>query len=277
LYPALIIALANAAPYFKNLTVTSSTRLLQLFTSFSNPLFLLADEGHPRLLFFMRVLFFGCEIVRLCQWYRLEVFNAVIQHHLSENPNLVYAILTAHKAFEDLGTFTLSKGLHEIKRVQITREEQARVAKGKQRRTRTAGDDVEGDAQGEKARLMENWEANAADAEGAQQGEKATPKKQQVNTTDVDLERGLDPVELARSQQQGGVSTDNQPPLPLSSPTEAASAVSEKARGKMKARRSMSLDTTGSLERIAASGVGRNGFVPTEEWVRASAFDFFCL
>jgi len=53
LYPALIISLANSAPYFTNLTVTSSTRLLQLFTSFSAPLFLLADEGHPRLLFFM--------------------------------------------------------------------------------------------------------------------------------------------------------------------------------------------------------------------------------
>lgn len=53
LYPALIIALSNSAPYFKNLSVTSSTRLNQLFTAFSNPSFLLADEGHPRLLFFM--------------------------------------------------------------------------------------------------------------------------------------------------------------------------------------------------------------------------------
>lgn len=55
IYPALIIALTNCAPHFKNLSVTSSARLIQLFTSFSNPLFLLADEGHPRLLFFMYV------------------------------------------------------------------------------------------------------------------------------------------------------------------------------------------------------------------------------
>ena len=53
LYPALVIALSNASPYFKKLSVTASTRLIQLFTSFSNPLFLLSDEGHPRLLFFM--------------------------------------------------------------------------------------------------------------------------------------------------------------------------------------------------------------------------------
>ena len=56
LYPAFIIALANASPYFKNLSVNSSARLLHLFTSFSNPSFLLADEGHPRLLFFTFVL-----------------------------------------------------------------------------------------------------------------------------------------------------------------------------------------------------------------------------
>jgi hypothetical protein len=55
IYPALIIALSNSAPYFKNLTVVASTRLIQLFKSFMNPLFLLSDEGHPRLLFFMFV------------------------------------------------------------------------------------------------------------------------------------------------------------------------------------------------------------------------------
>lgn len=53
LYPALIIALSNAAPYFKHIGVSASARLIQLFNSFSNPLFLLSDEGHPRLLFFM--------------------------------------------------------------------------------------------------------------------------------------------------------------------------------------------------------------------------------
>lgn len=53
LYPALIITLSNCAPYFKFLGITTSTRLVQLFTSFSNSSFLLSDEGHPRLLFFI--------------------------------------------------------------------------------------------------------------------------------------------------------------------------------------------------------------------------------
>ena len=55
IYPALLIALSNSAPYFKNISVVASTRLIQLFNSFLNPLFLLSDEGHPRLLFFMSV------------------------------------------------------------------------------------------------------------------------------------------------------------------------------------------------------------------------------
>ena len=53
LYPALVIALSNCAPYFKNLSVSASTRLIQLVTAFSNATFLLSDEGNPRLLFFM--------------------------------------------------------------------------------------------------------------------------------------------------------------------------------------------------------------------------------
>ncbi|KAG6376070.1 high-temperature-induced dauer-formation protein-domain-containing protein [Boletus reticuloceps] len=83
-------------------------RLIQMFNSFSNPRFLLSDESHPRLLFFM-----------------LEVFNSVIFHNLSDNPNLLYGILTAHKTFQELGTFTLAQGLREIKRVELAREEQA--------------------------------------------------------------------------------------------------------------------------------------------------------
>ena len=41
---------------------------------------------------------------------------------------------------------------------------------------------------------------------------------------------------------------------------------SEKARGKMK-ERSPEDEMDESLERIAAAGVGRNGFVPTQDWV----------
>lgn len=51
--PALTISIANLAPYFKNLTVSASARLLQLTATFADPKTLLAEEGNPRLLFLM--------------------------------------------------------------------------------------------------------------------------------------------------------------------------------------------------------------------------------
>jgi hypothetical protein len=49
----LTISIANAAPYVQNVGVQASTRLLQLFKAFSAPNFLLADEGHPRLVYYL--------------------------------------------------------------------------------------------------------------------------------------------------------------------------------------------------------------------------------
>ncbi|KIY67699.1 hypothetical protein CYLTODRAFT_396572 [Cylindrobasidium torrendii FP15055 ss-10] len=210
LYPALVITLSNLAPYFQKLSVTSSTRLIQLITSFSNPMFLLSDEGHPRLLFFM-----------------LEMFNGVIQHHLAENPNLVYGILSAHKVFEDLGTFTLGKGIYEIKRLRALKEQVGATVKSprqSQERDSTS-------SAGEKARLMSE------------------------SSQELSSEAGASDV----------VSTSAT--LPDSPTTTETVGRSEKALGKQKERAEGSIDIELSPERIAALGVGRNGFIPTQEWV----------
>ncbi|KAJ7098145.1 high-temperature-induced dauer-formation protein-domain-containing protein [Mycena belliarum] len=224
LYPALVIALSNSAPYFENLTVTASARLIQLFTSFSNPLFLLADEGHPRLLFFT-----------------LEIFNAVILHKLSANPNLIYGILSAHKTFEDLGTFTLSRGLREIRRVQLAKEEQARKVDLKGKGPRETDDDSQ--PHEEKAKLLRDESGTALSRNEPAEVQETSPRQS----------HGQDP-EISMV-------------LPTSPTSEMSILASEKARGKMRARRSQSLDTNGGLDRVAAAGVGRNGFVPTQEWV----------
>ncbi|KAJ7285605.1 high-temperature-induced dauer-formation protein-domain-containing protein [Mycena rebaudengoi] len=228
LYPALIIALSNSAPYFKSLTVTASARLIQLFTSFSNPLFLLADEGHPRLLFFM-----------------LEVFNSVILHNLSANPNLIYGILSSHKTFEDLGTFTLSRGLREIRRVQLAKEEQARKADIKGKGPRDTREDEQ--PHEEKAKLLRNESETAPEAIEDQE---TSPRRSQEQDPEISMVLPTSPTSETN---------------PMSG--QASSSASEKVRGKMRARRSQSLDTNGSLDQVAAAGVGRNGFVPTQEWV----------
>ena len=239
LYPALIIALSNSAPYFKNLSVTSSARLLQLFTAFSNPSFLLSDEGHPRLLFFM-----------------LEAFNGVLLHNLSENPNLVYGIVRAHKHFEDLGTFTLARGLREIRRVQQAKEECAKQGKGSiDKGKNRAPDEEQGDPASEKARLLRN-ETGSLDLPRTTESTDTLPEGPHARP--VDEESPTRPLMSPTAAETPGL-----PPIPDSS-----AAMSEKARGKMRAAgRSLSGDMTGSLERLAAAGVGRNGFVPTQEWV----------
>lgn len=258
LYPGLIIALSNCAPYFKNLSVTSSTRLVQLFTSFSNSLFLLSDEGHPRLLFFMYV---DCSslLSYLLTTSRLEMFTSVILHRLSENPNLIHGILAAHKTFEDLGTFTLERGLRDIRRVQLAKEEQARKAAENQeskRKGRTMSrDDPPSAAAEEKKNLLP-----AGNDEGEPENdEEAVPSSLPSAGPTAITESIVSPTSES---------------IPTSANIQTASI---KAKGKMKERRSSSsLDPTGSLERIAAAGIGRNGFVPTREWVASWQQGYGC-
>ncbi|KAG6878097.1 hypothetical protein C0992_008585 [Termitomyces sp. T32_za158] len=233
LYPALLIALANAAPHFKDLTVTASTRLIQLFKSFSNPMFLLADEGHPRLLFFM-----------------LEVFNAVILHHLKENANLVYGILSAHKAFEDLGTFTLARGLREIKRIQRAKEEQTCKAEDNSKGKTSMNSVIDENPASEKARFLEH-EGGAA-LPGSDSAAAETAKER-------------DPSCAQERDDDSEVSTQSF--MSPGSETQSRGGLSEKALGKMRERRSSSMDADNNIDCAAAASVGRSGFVPTQEWV----------
>jgi len=222
LYPALIIALANVAPYLKNLGVQASARLVQLFTSFSTPAFLLADEGNPRLVFFI-----------------LETLNGILYHQLADNPNIVYTILRSHKTFEDLGTFTLARGLKEIQRIQQAKEEQRDV--------------------------------KSPDSQGGQRDEKAVLLGRERES---ESEERPDSVRNSEDHGAGGTPSDaaatsEEPTEPDQGAGGTPKKVSEKARGKMRARSSESVDTTASLERLTAAGVavGRNGFVPTQDWV----------
>lgn len=66
LFPALTITISNISPHLRNIGVQASTRLMQLFKAFSTPSFLLADEGHPRLVY-----------------YLLETVNSVLYHQFN--------------------------------------------------------------------------------------------------------------------------------------------------------------------------------------------------
>ena len=179
---------------------------------------------------------------------RLEVFNSVILHNLADNPNLIYGVLRAHKTFEDLGTFTLARGLREIRRVHLTKEEQAR----------------KGDAKG-KGKALGDLESGEEPAT-----EKARLLEREASSRRESSEHSLDPLSSSRDQLQRETSLDDEAPRPLISPTTGSvpeDALSEKARGKLRERSSMSVEMTRSLERIALAGIGRNRFVPTQEWI----------
>ncbi|KAI6111519.1 high-temperature-induced dauer-formation protein-domain-containing protein [Pisolithus croceorrhizus] len=187
LYPALIIALSNVAPYFKNLSIVSSNRLIQLLTSFANPRFLL-----------------------------LEVFNSVIFHHLSDNPNLLYAIIMAHKTFQGSWyIYTRKRAAGNQTSRNLVREERTRH-EDSNRKSNLGETDIEaGDVQAEKARLLR--------------------------------------IESHRMESSREGAPDDEDVEATSTP----SRKSEKARGKMRE----------SAELLASAGVGRSGFVPTQEWV----------
>lgn len=161
-------------------------------------------------------------------------------------------MLRAHKTFEDLGTFTLARGLREIKRVQLAKEERARQGDPKGKARALDGPREEAEPQDEKARLLESEadsrRESADNSDAARSLESPLPRLQ-----------SLDEEHIISASPLASITTLDEP--------HGAGGVSEKARGKMKARRSVSTDMTRSLERIAAAGVGRNGFVPTQEWV----------
>ena len=176
--------------------------------------------------------------------------------NLSDNPNVVYNIVRHHKTFEDLGTFTLARGLREIRRVQLAKDKREQGGGDAKAKTSTDILPESEEPRDEKARLARS--ESLASLEISRSGS--------AGQNDLEAQRNApseEDVRTGRPLMSPSVSTD----ASLPEGQNATSAPSEKARGKMRAGRSMSDDMTGSLERLAASGVGRNGFVPTQEWV----------
>ena len=179
------------------------------------------------------------------------MFSSVIYHHASENPNITYGILQSRKTFEDLGTFTLARGLREVKRAQQAKE--ASQQANPNSKAKVSADEVEmADAGAEKARLLEN--------EGASRGNDSTDRER-----DDSGHASLGEDVLTRPLMSPNAE------LPYST---VDSPISEKARGKMRERRSLSVDTINSLDHTSL-GIGKNGFVPTQEWV--FIFSFICF
>ncbi|RUS19921.1 high-temperature-induced dauer-formation protein-domain-containing protein [Endogone sp. FLAS-F59071] len=253
LYPALLLTITNVSPYLKNLSVVSSNKLVSLFGSFAAPGFILADEGNHWLV-----------------EYLLEAFDYVIQYQYADNAHFIYAIVRAHTKFEDLRDFSLAKGLAEIERVRLAKEEKRRLAllAAEQQKIQAAEDVAE---DGAVKSLLSHAETN-------DEGEPVEP---------LDGKTTLAHVEEQGEQQAGPLSPDV-PGSPMSlEPSrsiEELGPLSEKARGKLPENTpvrpfsSSSSSITGATDRRRSTSslvpphqgvvtVGKNGFVPTEDWV----------
>ena len=113
IYPALLGIINNIAAYAQHLSTTTSSKLLQLFTSMSSPSFLLANDTNHALLQSL-----------------LESINAVIEHQYTENPSLIMAVLRSRKRIEALRAFTLESGQDEIERIARRRKEILNATEG---------------------------------------------------------------------------------------------------------------------------------------------------
>jgi hypothetical protein len=97
--------MANVSPHLKNLSTTTTSKLISLFNSMSSPSFLLAKESNPALL------------------HILETINNIIEHQHHHNPILLYAIIRNHGKFEILQHFDLQKALADLEERKSAKEE----------------------------------------------------------------------------------------------------------------------------------------------------------
>lgn len=167
---------------------------------------------------------------------RLEVFNGVISHHLADNPHLVYAILSSHQSFEAMSTFTLHKGLQDIANARRPADEQPA--------SRSTGKNEVG-------------QRSLVDA-NSQKGKPSVDSTEDIEACLRSASSRHDTAHLASTERTASRSNSTCGDAPLSRP-------SDKAQGKMKARRISSSDT--AIMEALASVSGRTGFVPTHEWV----------
>ena len=110
-------------------------------------------------------------------------------------------------------------------------------------KSKASVDDIElGDAGAEKARMLQNEGATTWGDTNVQEADSETTPS-------------------ARASEEYVTAT-----VFASSDNPYESHISEKARGKLRERRSPSIDTLGPLDHVPLN-IGRNGFVPTQEWV----------
>lgn len=247
IYPVILITLANCSAQLKSMTISSATRLGLLLTQFSNPSFLLADEGHPRCLYFL-----------------LETINGVLMHQAQSNYNLVYTVLGKEREVSRLRKITLRRALAEIrKRSGIT---QAAAAPSSSQ----ASSNVNGPALARSARAAEG-DINLAGQSNGNSADERSGSRLKDEATRSDGNDNARP-KAPSGKALGKVRAANSPELPP--PSSASQLEFEVAANEI-------VDDFDNDEWVsklddgelyaAAAQIGRNGFVAMDDWVTSWA------
>lgn len=261
-YPVILITLANCSTHFLSLSIPSATRIGLLLTQFSSPSFLLADEGHPRCLYFL-----------------LETINGVLLHQARANHNLVYTVLGKNRELARLRRFTLRRALAEVRRRSGLSKLSANAPSasalsspaaeigGSSGSPLRAGGTTGGKStpvaqskpEGDHDPTSENaGEGKAEQEDGAPKvpSEKALGKARRASDTKID-----------KPEAEGMASSSSNTPSARPVPTtpQRPSDADDEERDEWVSK----LDD-GELY-AAAAQVGRNGFVPMEDWVSSWA------
>lgn len=250
-HPVILITLANCAPFFVSLTIPSSTRLSLLLAQVSNAAFLLADEGHPRSLYFL-----------------LEAINSILVYQADSNRNVVYALLSKSKEVNRLESFTLRKGIAEIRR----KAGLARVGVTPSAATSPTG---------ESAPILNESAAQANGASKSAEEEKALLAAKDSTASSAAEEAEEEEAPAVPSAKALGKARRISTAEPLSSaPTAGDETPSEIQQSGGAGKAAFGAKKEGGADEWvnrlddgelfeAASRVGKNGFVPSEEWVKS--------
>ncbi|GJJ15039.1 hypothetical protein Clacol_009313 [Clathrus columnatus] len=269
LYQPLLVTLGNVGPYIKQLSVQSSNKIISLFQAFASPGFLLGDEGNPRCLFWI--------IVRKYQLYPI-----------TENPNLVYAILRAHERFTALSTFSLSSGLAEIALVKAKREEYLLRTQGGTPTPGLGQIPATGDR-----KLSHERQNSSSVVRSSEETDSTSVEKDRLRDREIILNNVTNtPVNpsgnntILTDKPATESRDDLETPLTTTPTFQSPPVLSEKARGKLPVRSvsTLSMDPPGVSMGVSADnailgyhydgnagsgGLGPNSFVATDEWVQS--------
>ena len=235
IYPALLAIINNMAAYVQHLSLTTSTRLVQLLTSMSTPSFLLANETNHVLLQAL-----------------LESTNSMVEHQYEVNANLIYAIWRSRKKIEALRQFTLEGGQAETERA-AQRHKEATLEEGTDSLFRSSTtDDVA-------LLTTPNTESGMDGTFAIGDPDDSDNDEPHAPSQSTQHRRTSRTPSVASSSV-----TDDHVPIQLT-------GISEKARGKMPAS-ALTFSRQNSTTNLSASSSyspGRGTFAPTPEWLES--------